>query len=120
MTRTVSTFIEEPSRFDFPSSLDLSIIILNYKTPDLTLTCLESLYTHTSGLDYEVILVDNASEDGVLEKVRERFPKTRTICNPENLGFSGGNNTGIRISKGRYVALLNSDAKLKENSFLNP
>ncbi|CAN7279537.1 glycosyltransferase family 2 protein [Paenibacillus sp. LjRoot56] len=89
--------------------MDLSIIIVNYKTKDLTLACIESVFTSTTSYKYEIILIDNASNDGTIQSVNEEFPQVVTIANTENVGFSKANNQGIRIAKGRYVLLLNSD-----------
>jgi GT2 family glycosyltransferase len=61
--------------------------------------------------DVEIILVDNGSRDGSAEFVRERYPDVRVVCLPDNLGFAAGNNAGIRIAGGKYIALLNNDTK---------
>lgn len=89
--------------------MDLSIIVLNYKTRDLTLACLESVFSSATSYTYEVILIDNASNDGIIPMVNEQFPQIICIANTDNVGFSKANNQGIRVSKGRYVLLLNSD-----------
>ncbi|NOU66257.1 glycosyltransferase [Paenibacillus sp. LMG 31461] len=89
--------------------MDLSIIIVNYKTKDLTLACIESVFSSTTSYKYEIILIDNASNDGTIQSLNEQYPQVVTIGNTENVGFSKANNQGIRISKGRYVLLLNSD-----------
>lgn len=89
--------------------MDLSIIILNYKTRDLTLACLQSVFSSATAYIYEVILIDNASNDGIISIVNEQYPQVVTIDNTDNVGFSIANNQGIRIAQGRYVLLLNSD-----------
>ncbi|KRE86355.1 glycosyl transferase family 2 [Paenibacillus sp. Soil766] len=89
--------------------MDLSIIIVNYKTKALTLACIESVFSSTTSYNYEIILIDNASNDSTIQSVNERYPEVITIANTENVGFSRANNQGILISKGRYVLLLNSD-----------
>lgn len=61
------------------------------------------------GVDYETILVDNASTDGTVAYVRERFPWVRVVALDSNRGFAGGNNAGVRAAAGRYVAFLNND-----------
>jgi hypothetical protein len=96
--------------------LDLSIIIVNWNTRDLLAQCLQSVYDTTSNLDFEVVVVDNASTDGSQEMVRQEFPDVRLIANTENLGFAKANNQAIRRSRGRYVLLLNSDAFVRENT----
>jgi N-acetylglucosaminyl-diphospho-decaprenol L-rhamnosyltransferase len=90
--------------------LDLSIIILNWNTRDLLAQCLKSLYDTMSNLDFEIIVVDNASTDGSAEMVRREFPQVRLIQNAENVGFARANNQAIRVSQGRCVLLFNSDA----------
>jgi GT2 family glycosyltransferase len=62
-------------------------------------------------LSYEVIVVDNASEDGTVQAVRARFPDVRVIANRENRGFTGGNNQALAAASGRYLLLLNPDTK---------
>ena len=70
-------------------------------------TCLASVAAQTVAC--ETILVDNGSTDGTADFVRERFPWVRLVQLPENLGFAGGNNAGVRHAHGRFVALLNND-----------
>jgi len=89
--------------------MDLSIIILNYKTRQLTLAAIESVFQSTTAYSYEVLLVDNASEDGVIAAVQERYPQVVGIQNQENVGFARANNQAMAIARGRYVLLLNSD-----------
>ena len=103
--------------FQNPESLDLSIVILSFNTKKILLDCLRSVYDFTSNIDYEVIVVDNASSDGSAEAAKKKFPKIALKINENNLGFSGGNNQGIQISRGKYVVLLNSDTLLTENCF---
>lgn len=97
--------------------MDLSIIIVNYKTEELTINCLDSVYeSYLQRMDYEVIVVDNASDDGSIEAVERRFPQAVVVKNEENLGFSKANNIGIRKSKGDYVLLLNSDTLVESDT----
>lgn len=105
-------------KFEKSAEIDLSIIIVSFNTRDVLLDCLESVYDKTEGISYEIIVVDNASSDGTTVSVSGRFPGVRLICNGENRGFSAANNQGIGISSGRWVALLNPDTCLIENSFL--
>lgn len=68
--------------------MDLSIIIVNYKTEELTTNCLASVYeSHLQEVDFEVIVVDNASCDGSIEAIERKFPQVSIIKNKENLGF---------------------------------
>ncbi|URA10863.1 glycosyltransferase family 2 protein [Thermospira aquatica] len=96
--------------------LYISVIIVNYNTRELTLACLASLYSYTEGVSFEVIVVDNASNDGSGEAIRKHFPQTKLIINSENLGFGVANNIGIQHSRGKYIFMLNSDTLLKNNA----
>ena len=89
--------------------MDLSIIILNYKTKGLLKQCLRGIADSHLGMEYEVIVVDNASGDGSVEMVREGFPWATMIPLDRNGGFSAGNNVGIRQAKGAFVMILNPD-----------
>lgn len=98
--------------------LDLSIIIVSYNTKDLTLKCLESVFRHTTGLKFEVIVVDNASADGTVVAIARKYKsKVILIKNKENIGFGAANNQGMSIAQGRYFCLLNSDTSLIGNLF---
>ncbi len=90
----------------------ISIIILNYNTFDLTCQCLRSIYEHTKQVDFEIILVDNASTECNPDKFKELFPNITLVKNNENRGFSRGCNDGIKHAKGDYILLLNSDTLL--------
>ena len=90
--------------------VDISVVIVNWNTQDLLAQCLQSLYDTTSDLDFETIVVDNASTDGSVEMVRHEFPQVRLIQNTDNVGFARANNQAMAISQGRYVLLFNSDA----------
>lgn len=88
---------------------DVSIIIVNWNTRDILRDCLASAYAQTQDISYELIVVDNASIDGSAELVKRDFPEVVLIENNENRGFGAANNQGMRIAKGRYALLLNSD-----------
>jgi GT2 family glycosyltransferase len=89
---------------------DLSVIIVNWNTRELLAQCLQSLYATTSDLNFEIIVVDNASVDGSAEMVRHKFPYVRLIQNAQNVGFAQANNQAVAISQGCYILLFNSDA----------
>jgi len=89
--------------------IDLSIIIVNWNTCDLLAQCLQSVYDTANSIDFEIIVVDNASTDGSQAMVRYRFPQIRLIENQENVGFARANNQALITSRGRYFLLLNSD-----------
>jgi GT2 family glycosyltransferase len=84
---------------------DLSVSIVNTNSRELLLACLESL----AGNEAEIVVLDNASEDGSAEAVRERFPGVRVIAQPHRAGFGANHNTVIRATTGRYVYVLNED-----------
>lgn len=89
--------------------MDVSIIIVNWNTRKHLQNCLESIYSQTEGVEFEVIVVDNASTDGSTKIIKKEFPAVNLIESQENMGFAIANNQGIAIAKGRYVLLLNSD-----------
>lgn len=95
--------------------MDVSIIIVNYNTLELTKNCIESIIANTSIVKYEIILVDNASNDGSKEYFESR-KDILYIYNNENVGFGRANNIGIRKSSGKYIFLLNSDTYLRNNA----
>lgn len=94
---------------------DLSIIIVNYKTPGLILDCLASVYQHTSGITFEVIVVDNQSQDDSRARVLAAYPEVRWFEMGYNAGFARANNLGISHAQGRSILLLNSDTLLLDN-----
>ena len=91
---------------------DVSIIIVNYKTPQLILDCLQSVYTHTKGIGFEVIIVDNDSQDNSRAIVLSQYPEVKWFEMGYNAGFSRANNLGIDHATGRNILLLNSDTLL--------
>lgn len=97
--------------------IELSIVILSYNVRDLLLGCLQSIYDHTHDLEFETIVVDNASADDSVRQVREKFPQVIVVAHPSNDGFSRGNNVGLVIARGRAVILLNSDTVIRSNVF---
>lgn len=96
--------------------MDVSIIIVNYNTKKLTKNCLTSIYEHTCGIDFEVIVSDNGSTDGSIEMIRTEFPQIVLIENKANLGFGAANNRGLKKAKGKYIFYLNSDTVLLNNA----
>jgi GT2 family glycosyltransferase len=104
-------------KFSKPVEIDITLVIVSFNTREILLRCLGSIKKHTKEISYEVILVDNASEDGTVEAVVELYPEVQVIANEDNRGFSAANNQGIVESKSKRVALLNPDTLLAENSF---
>ena len=96
--------------------MQLSIIIINYNTFQLTSNCIQSIQEKLQGLSYEIILVDNASKECDPRLFLEKFPHINLIASKENTGFTGGNNLGLQQAKGEYVLLLNSDTELINNA----
>lgn len=96
--------------------MKVSVIILNYNTFKLTTDCLRSVINFTKGVDYEIILVDNASSECNPDKFIQEFPGIKLIKNNTNSGFAKGNNLGIAQSTGDLILLLNSDTILSEDS----
>lgn len=96
--------------------IDVSVIVVAWNVKKLLDECLESVFAQTSGINFEVIYVDNNSLDGSTAMVKEKYPAVTIIQNSQNLGFIKANNQGIRIAKGRYVLLLNSDTLVLDNA----
>lgn len=97
--------------------MDLSIIIVNYNTKQLTLNCLQSVYQSITDYSYEVILIDNNSRDDSVEAIQQHYPQVHLIANSENTGFSRANNQGMKVAQGRYILLLNSDTVVQPDTF---
>jgi len=93
--------------------MNLSIIIVNWNTNNQLTQCLASIFHNTPSDEFEILLVDNASTDGSVDMVRERFQQVQLIENNENLGFAKANNQAIQQSNGHYVILLNPDTEIK-------
>ena len=99
--------------------MDVSIIIVNWNTKGLLRDCLSSVYEHAGDVDYEIIVIDNASADGSAGMVKNDFRQVILIENSENRGFAAANNQGMTVAKGRYVLLLNSDTVVLDNAIAN-
>jgi GT2 family glycosyltransferase len=96
--------------------MDLSIILINWNSLEVTSAALASLREHTQGIAYEVFVVDNGSRDDSTAELRRRFPWVGVLANAVNEGFTRANNQAIRPSSGRYVLLLNNDTVQTENA----
>jgi GT2 family glycosyltransferase len=96
--------------------MDVSIIIVSWNTKRLLRDCLISIYEQAGNVDYEIIVLDNASTDGSAEMVKSDFPEVVLLENPENRGFAAASNQGIAASRGRYILLLNSDTVILNNA----
>ena len=95
----------------------ISIIILNYNAGELLLNCVDSVFK-SKYRNFEVILVDNVSNDNSHKKCKEKFPKIKLIENNTNLGYCEGNNVGLRRSQGEFIVILNPDT-IVESDWLN-
>ena len=98
--------------------LDLSILIVHYKTPQVLLNCLKSVYEYTQNINFEIIVIDNHSQDDTQNLLKTHFPNVVWLQMGYNSGFSRANNAGIKHSKGKFVLLLNSDTVLLDNNLL--
>lgn len=87
----------------------VSILIVNWNTREVLRDCLRTVYEQTQKVPFEVIVVDNASEDGSVDMVNTAFPRVVLLANTTNRGFAAANNQGMEVARGRYVLLLNSD-----------
>jgi len=101
----------------FRHTVDLSILIVNYNVKEFLQNLIHSIYKAASDLSYEIIIIDNASDDGSVEFLQEKFPGIKLIVNDKNLGFSKANNIGLSIAKGKYILLLNPDTIVQEDTF---
>ena len=96
--------------------MELSVIIINYNTFQLTCNCIQSLYEKIKDIEFEIVLVDNASTESAPELFRQKFPGIKLVVSKTNTGFTGGNNLGIEHAEGDYLLLLNSDTELINNA----
>ena len=97
--------------------MDLSVVIVNYQTFELTKNTINSVFEYEYPFSYEILVVDNASGDDSLAKLQDYFKdKVKFIASAENKGFAAGNNQALRIAKGKYVLLLNSDTIVWEKT----
>ena len=96
--------------------MDVSIIFVNYKTKDFTINAIKSVIEKTQGIDFEIFVVDNNSQDGSIEAIEQNFPNINIIKNTTNKGFGAANNIAIKQAKGKYIFCLNTDTLLINNA----
>ena len=95
---------------------DVSVIIVNYNVRDFLHQSLLSLQKALKGIRSEIFVVDNASDDGSAEMVRQRFPSIQLITNTANLGFAKANNIALKKTRGKFLLLINPDTIVQEDS----
>jgi N-acetylglucosaminyl-diphospho-decaprenol L-rhamnosyltransferase len=96
--------------------IDLSIVIISWRMKSMLEAMLNSIKIHTQGISYELIVVDNNSQDGTEAMVRQAYPEAILIVNPENRGVAPSRNQALRVATGRYIITLDADMLLIENS----
>jgi N-acetylglucosaminyl-diphospho-decaprenol L-rhamnosyltransferase len=96
--------------------MDVSIIILNYKQKGLVKKCIQGIYGVNPQVTFEVIVVDNNSEDGCYEMIDKLFPEVKVIQSRQNNGMGAGNNIGIQVAQGKYVMIINPDTVFLEDA----
>lgn len=101
---------------DIESNPDVTVVIVNYNVKDYLLQCLRSLDANRGGVSYQVVVVDNASQDGSVQELRPLFPSVKWISLTENIGFGRANNRGLQECTGRYVLFLNPDTIVGEDT----
>jgi GT2 family glycosyltransferase len=97
--------------------IDLSIIIVNYNVKEFLQNLLDSLHKAAQNISHEIIIVDNASDDGSVEVIEERYPSVKLIKNKKNIGFGKANNLALEQANGKFLLLINPDTIVKENTF---
>ena len=99
------------------SDMDLSVIIVNYNVKYFLEQCLASVQKAINGIEAEVLVVDNASQDGSMDYLQPKFPSVRFIANTRNTGFAKACNQAFAASSGKYILFLNPDTLVPENCF---
>lgn len=98
------------------NAVDVSILVVNWNTCQYLRECLQSIQCTVKGLEFEVIVVDNASTDGSAEMVRSEFPWAILLVSPENVGFARGNNLALSHASGEYLLVINPDVVLLDGT----
>lgn len=96
--------------------MDLSIIIVNYNVKEFLQNLIHSIEKASINLKKEIIVIDNASDDGSVEFIKDKFPDIKLISNNSNLGFGKANNIGLKQATGNYILILNPDTIVAEDT----
>jgi GT2 family glycosyltransferase len=96
--------------------IDVSIIIVNYNSTEFLKNCLDSIEKFTTGINFEIIVVDNNSTTNDIDELLKNYDGIHFVKNNANRGFGAANNQGAEVAKGKYILLLNNDTILFENS----
>lgn len=96
--------------------LDLSIIIVNYNVKEFLQNLLNSIEKASNNYSTEIFIVDNASDDGSVKLIREKYPSINLIANEENVGFGKANNQALRNANGKYIMMINPDTIIGEDT----
>ena len=94
----------------------VSIVFTNWNTRDMMRDCIRSVKEHTTGVSYDIIVVDDGSTDGSVEMLKTEFPDVMVIVNGENIGVAKSYNRGVAAARGRYIQMLNTDMLFIQNS----
>lgn len=97
---------------------DISIIIGTHNNKELTINCIRSIYKYSKNVNFEIVLIDDASNDNISEVAKNLFPKIRLYRNKKNLRYSKTYNKGSRLAKGRYILHMNADMFFTKNTNL--
>ncbi len=109
---------KSPKRPSEPrAQIYLSIIIVNYNVKEFLEQCLISVQNALKGISAEILVIDNSSSDGSAELIQEKFPDIQITVNSKNAGFARASNQGLQIAQGEFIALLNPDTLVQEDTF---
>jgi len=97
--------------------MDLTIVIVNYNVKEFLEQAIISIKKSCKHIEYELFVVDNASNDGSVDLIRKKYPEVKLIANSENKGFSTANNQAIKQAQGEYILLINPDTIVQEDTF---
>src|SRR4051812_10920131 len=97
---------------------EISVVIVSYNVYELLDKCLASIENNIHSLVKEIIVIDNSSSDGTVEKIKSKHPSVKILSNNYNAGFSTANNQGVAASSGKYIFLLNPDTEIIDDVFV--